>query len=140
MAGFALDARLGPGADDAGPVVLAALWAVACGVAGAAIILQLGRAGFVLHPIRFRADDRVGEIVLVEIFRIADHRFRFVGDNVALLVYEARFPVVPTDEADIVPGVPFGWVGDLCERILRRLSIDHRVELPGVTRFHESVV
>jgi hypothetical protein len=141
MAGLALDARFGPGADDAGAVVLAALWAVARGVAGAAVILQLGRARFILHPTGFLADDGVGEIVLVEIFRIADHRARLVGDDVALLVHEARLPVITADDvADIVPGVPFGRVGNFCERILRWLSIDHRVELPGVARFHERVI
>jgi hypothetical protein len=72
VTGLALDARLGPGTNDARQAILIALRFVAGGMAGAAVKLQLWLTRMILDPTRLFAHDRISKIILVEIFRIAD--------------------------------------------------------------------
>jgi hypothetical protein len=134
MAPFALNARLGPGPHDARQVVLVRTrWPdrIAGGVAGATVVRNVLLTGAVGHPPGIRADSLVGKVILGSGVCIT-------SDDVAVLVDEASFPVVATnDVANVVPGVPLRRLGDFGEWIVRRLAIHHRIQLPGVARFDE---
>ncbi len=140
---LALDARFSPGANDAGELILLALRCVSGGVARAAVVRELFDARIVGRPACLLADGRVGEIELVQVFRVADglgcgHP---VGDDIPVLVHEAGFPVVAADDVGDVFPLIAGWRSrDLGERVLWRLAIHYLVELPGMPRLHESVV
>ncbi len=86
------------------------------------------------------ADDRVGEVVLVEIVGHAGLAWR-VGDNVAVQSDKARLPVVTADHVqDVIPGIAHGKFGDLREGVIRRLAIDDRVQLPGMSGSDEDII
>jgi hypothetical protein len=141
VAGLAFYAWLCPGSNQTRLIILIPSRAVTGSVALATIVLKLRLARVIAHPAVVLKEDRVGEIILVQICGIGDHLARRVGDNIAVLVDEPGFPVVSADDiADIVPGIAFRRSFEPCEWVFRRLAIHHRVELPGMARFYVNII
>jgi hypothetical protein len=98
MAFFTLNAFKGPGTNQARPAILITLRAIAGGVAGAAIIIQLCLACVESHPPVAKFELLIEEIVLSCGILI------LTGNDEAILVDEPRFPVVAADDvANIIP-------------------------------------
>ncbi len=128
VARLTLDAGGRPCAHDTLHVILVTIRAIACGMAATTVIHKLGLTGVVSDPTGILAHSGIGEVILVQIRGIANRRARLVGDNIAVLVHEARLPVIHANHVgDVVPGVPFRWVLQLGEGVRWRFAINHLV-------------
>ena len=130
VAGFTLDARFTPCADQARQTVLVqtGIVLVAGGVTCATGI-GLFLALMIRHPVRIIPHNGIREVVLST---VGDRTF-FTGDDIPVLVDETGFPVVSTDDVgNVIPGVALGDLEHFGEGVHRRLTVHDPVQFVGM--------